>query len=57
MMVLMLCSEGIRVGLVDSDEIISLGRLLRNAPKQFIVRGICFDQRISTKKSSSFILH
>lgn len=28
-----------RVGVVDNEEIISDGRLERNAPRQFIVRG------------------
>ena len=35
----MFCSEGIREGFVESEVIISCGRLLRNAPRQFIVRG------------------
>jgi len=30
-----------RVGLVDSEETISLGKLARNAPRQLIVRGTC----------------
>ena len=33
--------EATRVGLVDSDETTSLGRLDRNAPRQLIVRGTC----------------
>ena len=50
MMALMFCCDGILVGFVDSEETISSGRLLRNAPKQFIVLGTCHMFSVSSKK-------
>jgi hypothetical protein len=51
----MFCSEGILAGFVDNDVMMSFGRLLRNAPKQLMVRGTCFNQLLC--QNGSIVQH